>query len=115
MPKIKLARFVHDVAQDLNKRLAAQKTEAARLLGAREADVEQLQCELAAAQSAPSMQDACGVRTVLPRPDKWQLSIAEAGAGRYLQEGSGAHVKKLLEEKHSLQVLSDAYALFVMC
>ena len=102
---------MHDVSQDLNKRLAAQKADAERLLGAREADVAQLQCELAAAQSAPSAQDARSVRTVLPRPDGWQLSIAEAGAGQYSQEGSGADVKKLLEEKRSLQVLSVAYSL----
>ena len=71
----------------------------------------QLQCELAAAQSVPSAQDARSVRTVPPQPDDCQLSIAEAGAGRYIQEGSGADMKKLLDEKRSLQVLPNAYSL----
>lgn len=68
----------------------------------------QLQCELAAVQSVSSAQDARSGRAVPPRPDDWQLSIAEVGAGQHSQEGSGADVKKLLEEKRSLQVLSDA-------
>lgn len=68
----------------------------------------QLQCELAASQSMPSAQDARNVHAVPLRPDDCQLSIAEAGAGRYSQEGSGADMKKLLKEKRSLQVLPDA-------
>ena len=71
----------------------------------------QLQCELAAAQSVPSAKDARSVRAVPLRSDDCQLSIAEAGAGRYTQEGSGTDIKKLLEEKRSLQVLPDAYSL----
>ena len=69
----------------------------------------QLQCELAAAQSVPSAKDARSARAMPLQPDDCQLSIAEAGAGRYSQEGSGADMKKLLEEKRSLQVLPDEY------
>ena len=87
--------------------MSAKKSEAERLLAAREADVAQLQQELAAAQQAgrsmPSMHATHRGQPGLQQAG-WQMSISEAAAMPFEEQPSEAALKALVEDKRKLQV-----------
>ncbi len=94
--------------QELNRHLTSQKSEAERLLAAREADVAQLQQELVAAQQAerstPNMQLSQRRTTGLQHGD-WQMSISEAADDIREERLSDAALRAFLEDKRKLQVI----------